>query len=122
MIVSAQKPWEEISGYLEGDSTIFILGCNGCAEASGSGGPAQVAGMKEKLEAAGKKVSGTMVIDFLCQKALVKSRLRARTAEVADADSLLVMTCGLGVQAVAASVGKVCHPACVSFLSMIVLI
>jgi hypothetical protein len=27
-------------------------------------------------------------------------------------DSILVMTCGVGVQAVAASVNKLCHPAC----------
>ena len=112
MIVSRQKPWEEILGYLEGENSIFLLGCNGCAQASGSGGPEQVAEMKEKLEGAGKKVSGAMVIDFLCQKALVKSRLRPRTEQVSAADAILVMTCGLGVQAVAASVAKVCHPAC----------
>jgi hypothetical protein len=28
------------------------------------------------------------------------------------ADSILVMTCGVGVQAVAASVNKLCHPGC----------
>jgi len=112
MILSRQKPLDEIEGYLEGETKVFLLGCNGCARASGSGGPAQVAELKTKLEAAGKTVTGTMVIDFLCQKALVKSRLRARTAEVMAADSVLVLTCGLGVQAVAASVDKVCHPAC----------
>ena len=56
MILSKQKPLEEILGYLEGESKIFILGCNGCAQASGTGGPVQVAEMKGKLEAAGKKV------------------------------------------------------------------
>lgn len=112
MIVSRQKPWEEILGYLEREDGIFILGCNGCAEASGTGGPTQVAEMKQKLEEASRKVTGAMVIDFLCQKALVKSRLRPRTEQVEAADSILVMTCGLGVQAVAASVNKVCHPAC----------
>ena len=112
MIVSAAKPWEEILGYLEGEDSIFILGCNGCAEASGSGGPNEVAEMKKKLEEAGKRVIGTMVIDFLCQRALVKSRLRSRIEQATVADSILVMTCGLGVQAVAASVNKVCHPAC----------
>lgn len=112
MIVSAQKPQDEILGYLEGENSIFILGCNGCAQASGTGGPTQVVEMKQNLEEAGKKVTGTMVIDFLCQKALVKSRLRPKIEQVATADSILVMTCGLGVQAVAASVNKVCHPAC----------
>jgi len=112
MIVSAQKSWEEILGYLEGEDNIFLLGCSGCAEASGSGGPAEVAEMQQKLEEAGKKVTGAMVIDFLCQRALVKSRLRPRIEQVVAADSILVMTCGLGVQAVAASVNKACHPAC----------
>ena len=112
MIVSQQKPVEEILGYLDGEDRIFILGCNGCAEASGSGGPDQVAEMQSILEENGKKVIGSMVIDFLCQKALVKSRLRPRTEQVEAADSMLIMTCGLGVQAVAASVNKICHPAC----------
>ena len=111
MIVSAPKPWEEILGYLDGENNIFLLGCNGCAQASGTGGPAEVAEMWQKLEEVGKKVAGTMVIDFLCQKALVKSRLRPRTEQVAAADSILVMTCGLGVQAVAAPGPQVPAPA-----------
>jgi hypothetical protein len=112
MILSEQKPFEEILGYLEGEKSVFILGCNGCAQSSGSGGPVQVEEMKNRLTEAGKKVTGTKVIDFLCEKALVKSGLRGRVEEVAAADSILVMTCGIGVQAVAASVSKVCHPAC----------
>ena len=112
MILSEQKPFEEILDYLEGEKSVFILGCNGCAQSSGSGGPVQVEEMKMKLEAAGKKVTGTKVIDFLCEKALVKSGLRGRVDEVAAADSILVMTCGIGVQAVAASVNRICHPAC----------
>jgi hypothetical protein len=112
MILSKQKPWEEILGYLDDENSVFLLGCNGCAQASGTGGPEQVAEMKAKLEEAGKKVTGSAVIDFLCEKALVKSRLRSQVKPIAAADSILVMTCGIGVQAVAASVNKVCHPAC----------
>jgi len=112
MIVSAQKPWEEILGYLDGTNSVFILGCNGCAEASGTGGPLQVEEMSRKLGENGKKVTGFMTIDFLCQKALVKSRLRARVKQLEAADSILVMTCGIGVQAVSAAVNKACHPAC----------
>jgi hypothetical protein len=112
MILSKQKPWEEILGYLEGENSIFLLGCNGCAQASGTGGPEQVAEMKSKLEEAGKKVTGSSVIDFLCEKALVKSKLRRKIEQIKEADSILVMTCGVGVQAVAAAINKVCHPAC----------
>jgi len=112
MILSKQKPWEEILSYLDGENNVFILGCNGCAQASGTGGPEQVEEMKSKLEEIGKKVTGSAVIDFLCEKALVKSRLRTRVEQLKTADSILVMTCGVGVQAVAASVNMACHPAC----------
>jgi len=112
MILSEQKPFEEVLGYLEGEKSVFVLGCNGCAQSSGSGGPVQVEEMKSRLAETGKKITGTKIIDFLCEKALVKSGLRGRIEEVAAADSVMVMTCGIGVQAVAASVSKVCHPAC----------
>src|SRR4030042_3085310 len=101
MILSEQKPFEEIMGFLGAEKSAFILGCNGCAQSSGSGGPAQVAEMKDKLTAAGKQVTGTKVIDFLCEKALVKSGLRGKVEEVAAAASILVMTCGIGVPGVA---------------------
>ena len=112
MILSKQKTWEEIAGYLNGESSVFVLGCNGCAQASGTGGPAQVNEMKDKLAENGKKVAGSAVVDFLCEKALVRSRLRSKIEQLKTADSILVMTCGVGVQAVAASVNIVCHPAC----------
>lgn len=112
MILSKQKPFEEILEYLDGDNSIFLLGCNGCAQASGTGGPEQVEEMKARLAEAGKKVAGSTVIDFLCDKALIRSRLNTRIDEIQPADSILVMTCGIGIQAVAASVKKICHPAC----------
>jgi hypothetical protein len=112
MILSEQKPFEEILGYLERDKSVFILGCNGCAQSSGSGGPKQVEEMKKKLTEAGKKVTGIKVIDFLCGKALVKSGLRGKVDLVAAADAVLVLTCGIGVQAVAAAINKPVYPGC----------
>jgi hypothetical protein len=43
---------------------------------------------------------------------LIRSRLNTRVSEISEADSILVMTCGIGVQATAASVNKICYPAC----------
>ena len=91
MLLSEQKPIEEILGYLNGDKSVFLVGCNGCAEASGTGGPREVAEMSAKLEEAGKKVTGSTVVDFLCQKALVKSKLRPKKEQLDAADSILVM-------------------------------
>jgi hypothetical protein len=112
MILSEQKPFEEITGYLDGKKSVFVLGCNGCAQSSGSGGPVQVAEMKQKLEGAGKKVTGSKVIDFLCEKALVKSALKGRIDQIAAAEAVLVLTCGIGVQAVAAAINKPVYPGC----------
>lgn len=111
MIVSRPKPVAEVMGYLKNDKSIFILGCNGCAQSSGTGGAEQVAKMKTKLEEAGKTVTGVMVVDFLCQKTLIRSRLRPRAQQLEVSDSILVMTCSIGVQAVATISGKICHPA-----------
>jgi len=113
MIVSEQKAFDEILRMTEGEQKIFIVGCNGCAEASGTGGKAQVAEMRARLEQEGsKKVTGTTSVDFLCDKGLVKARLARRAAQISEADALLVMTCGIGVQATAAVVAKPVHPAC----------
>jgi ferredoxin len=112
MLRSEQKPFEEILGYLEGENKVFILGCDGCAQASQTGGMPQVLEMKEHLEGARKQVTGYTVIDFLCQKALVASRLHPLEDQVMEADSLLVLTCGVGVQAVGAMVKKPVHPGC----------
>jgi hypothetical protein len=112
MIYSEQKPFDEILAYLEKDGSVFVLGCNGCAQSSGSGGPQQVAEIKDKLAAAGKKVTGSKVIDFLCEKALVKSDLKGRVEQLQAADAILVLTCGIGVQSVAAAVNKPVYPGC----------
>ena len=111
MIVSELKPVAEVLGYLNGEKNVFLVGCKGCAEASHTGGEPQVLEMRRKLEAEGKKVTGHFVVDFLCDKALIKTGLIPYESEINAADSLLVMTCGIGIQATSAVVNKVVHPA-----------
>ncbi len=112
MILSELKPADEILGFLKNDNKVFILSCNGCAQSSGTGGAAQIAAMKTRLWENGKTITGSMTVDFLCEKALVNSRLWSRREQISISDSVLVMTCGIGVQAVAAVVPLPCHPAC----------
>jgi hypothetical protein len=112
MLISEQKPLEEILSYLEGEKNVFVVGCKGCAEGWNSGGEKQVAQMKNTLQEKGKAVSGSVVVDMLCDKALTTLTLRAHRQEVAAADSILVLTDGAGVQTVAEVVGKVVHPGC----------
>jgi hypothetical protein len=112
MLISEQKPLEEILSYLDGDKSVFLVGCKGCAEGWGSGGEKQVAEMKNILQEQGRTVMGSVVVDMLCDGALTKLKLRAHKNEIAAADSILVLTDGAGVQTVAELVDKVVHPGC----------
>jgi hypothetical protein len=112
MLISEQKPLEEILSYLDGDKNIFIIGCKGCAEGWGSGGEKQVVEMGEKLQEQGKTITGSVVVDMLCDSALTNLKLRTYKKEIATADSMLVLTDGAGVQTVAELVNKVVHPGC----------
>jgi electron transport complex protein RnfC len=110
MIASKPKPIEEILGYLEGEKKVAIIACTGCPEGCQSGDAEALAALKSGLEAGGKQVVGIVPVDFLCNKSLIARRLMAHLDEVNAADSLLVSSCGIGAQAVAATVDKLTHP------------
>jgi len=110
MIFTQDKPIEEVLASVADEKKIFLLACNGCAEACETGGEKALCELKGKLEEAGKDVTGTCVVDFLCNKVLVASRLSRHVAEIEDSDSVVVLTCGIGVQAVAKVVTKPVHP------------
>ena len=111
MILTEFKPVEELLIKLKDEKKIFILGCGGCTEGANTGGKAVLASTKEKLENEGKTVTGVMEIDFLCQKALIRARIKPRFDEIKNADSILVFSCGIGVQSTSAVLARVCHPA-----------
>jgi len=112
MLITENKPMEEILQYLNGENKIFLVGCKGCAEGCQTGGEPQVREMKQKLEEIGKKVTGLCLIDFACNDQLTKMTLRAHEKKIVASDSLLMLCCGIGVQAAAAVVDKVIHPGC----------
>ncbi|MBI2354101.1 MAG: methylenetetrahydrofolate reductase C-terminal domain-containing protein [Deltaproteobacteria bacterium] len=101
MIVSTQKPLEEIVAALEGGSRVFIIGCAKCATVCKAGGEEEVFRMQDALTAAGKEVTGTIVIDETCHMLRTARDLRSRREQVEEADFLLVLSCGAGVQSVA---------------------
>lgn len=111
MIYTENKPMDEILDSLSDEKKIFLLACNGCADVCETGGEKALWAMKAELEKAGKNVSGTALVDFLCNKLLVATRLAREADSLKEADSILVLTCGVGVQAVSKVVDKVVHPA-----------
>ena len=111
MIYTENKPIDEILDSLSGEKNIFLLACNGCADVCETGGEKALLAMKADLEKAGKNITGTALVDFLCNKVLVATRLAREADTLEEADSILVLTCGVGVQAVSKVVDKVVHPA-----------
>jgi len=111
MNVSRTKPADEILSLLDGEKRVFVLGCGGCSVGCGTAGEPELAALAETLAGAGKEVVGRMMVDFLCNKALVGVRLGRRLDDVRRADALLVASCGVGVQAAANIVDIRCVPA-----------
>jgi len=112
MLISEQKPMEEILRYLNGEKAVFLIGCKGCAEGCESGGEQQVIEIKQKLEDEGKTIPGFSVIDMVCNESLTRLKLAPHLQAIDSSDSILVLTCGIGIQTVAAVVDKVVHPGC----------
>jgi ferredoxin len=106
MIISQQKPFETILAALGESRAVFIVGCAVCATVCKSGGEEEVWQMQEALAAAGKEITGTIIIDEACHILRVSRDLRGRQQMVDAADALLVMACGAGIQSVAAAVPK----------------
>ena len=110
MIITRAKPFPEILQSLEREKTIFLVGCSECATVCKTGGEEEVKAMKDHLQQEGKTVSGWVILDPGCNLLEAKKEFRKHKEEITQADSLVVMSCGGGVQIAQEASGKVVHP------------
>jgi len=108
--ITTQKPFDEVSEILSQVERVYLVGCGTCATMCQTGGKSEVLGMKDKLEAAGKKVTGWMVVPTACDE-LTKDALADNINDVEVADGILVMACAFGVQTVTLYLDKPVYPA-----------
>jgi len=111
MVVNVPKPDEELVEIVSEYESIFVVACGGCPVGCDSGGQARIEEVSGILKKNKKKVTGSTEIDFLCNKALVGTRLRYRIGELGSSDAVIVISCGIGVQATAAMVDIPALPA-----------
>lgn len=111
MIVTTSKPFETILGYLRGHSSVFLVGCGTCAHGCRTGGEAEVQELSRRLEASGKRVLGHTIPDEPCHLGVIRLRLREYRPLVTQAEAILVLACGAGVQSVGLSSRKPVYPA-----------
>jgi len=100
MIFTEQKQLEEIINSLKDYTKIFIIGCGECATTCKTGGEKEALLLKQKLEKIKKEVLGYVIPKAPCVAASVKQELVKNTNTLKEAEAILVLACGLGVQSV----------------------
>ncbi|MFA6078224.1 MAG: methylenetetrahydrofolate reductase C-terminal domain-containing protein [Candidatus Omnitrophota bacterium] len=100
MIITKQKSIQDILKNLEGEHSVFIIGCGECSTTCKTGGEEEVKAMKETLEKHGYAVTGCVIPSAPCIAAKVKMELAKSRKQIELSDSVLVMACGLGAQSV----------------------
>ena len=108
MLITKLKEKDILNSQLRGK--VFILYCHGCKEISFPEKEADE--FAAELKAAGR-VTGMLTTDYICNPENLKLRLALHEEEIEAADTLLVCSCGVGVQTVAAALpGKRVLAAC----------
>ena len=106
MIFTKPKPMKEILDSLAPYEKPLILGCGTCSADCHPGGEKEVADMKKRLKSEGMGVVEGVVIESLCNLEKVRRALKDKKEKVKKADVVLVMSCGIAVQVVAAHTDK----------------
>jgi len=105
MLITELKAKESILPLLSGK--VFIINCHGCKEIHF---PEEEAAALQKELIAGGNVTGVITTDYICNPEHLSARLSKHMQEIQQADTVLVLSCGVGVQTVAAYLDgkKVC--------------
>ncbi len=111
MIITKQKPLDNILKSLEKAGKVYIVGCTQCATVCKTGGEEEVKKMKEFLVSEGKEVAAAEVWDTPCNLLEVKKRLRDNKGALEGSEALLLMSCGDGAHTVFVGTGMNVVPA-----------
>ena len=96
MLITELKAKETIEALATGK--VFIINCHGCKEIRF---PEHEADALQKELAEAGKVTGIFTTDYICNDENLKIRLEKFADPIAEADTILVFSCGVGVQTVA---------------------
>ena len=96
MLITKLKSKEEILSLTSG--SFFVINCHGCKEV---GFPEEEAKALEKALMEAGRLAGTITTDYVCNPTELTLRLRSCLGIIGEADAVLVLSCGVGVQTVA---------------------
>jgi len=98
MIVTSQKPVNEILSFISGSTNILVAGCDGCTQPPR--GIKEAEDLSKLLELAGKPAGErfsfqTITVAKQCDTCLAEEALKPYIEEI---DAVLSLACGIGVQ------------------------
>ena len=96
MLITKLKSKEEILSLTSG--SFFVINCHGCKEV---GFPEEEAKALEKALMEAGRLAGTITTDYVCNPTELTLRLKSCLGIIGEADAVLVLSCGVGVQTVA---------------------
>ena len=96
MLMTKLKSKEEILSLTSG--SFFVINCHGCKEV---GFPEEEAKALEKALMEAGRLAGTITTDYVCNPTELTLRLKSCLGVIGEADAVLVLSCGVGVQTVA---------------------
>ena len=95
MLITELKSKDTILSLIKGKA--FIINCHGCKEIYF---PEKEADELQKELVDGGNVTGIITTDYICNPENLKLRLEKHAAAIDAADTILVFSCGVGVQTV----------------------
>jgi len=101
MLITELKTREAIEKAVTGK--IFVINCHGCKEIRF---PEKEAGELQSQWKAEGRLTGIMTTDYICNPENMKLRLGRYEKEISEADTVLIFSCGVGVQ----TVSEYLHP------------
>ena len=97
MLMTKLKSKDEILSLTSG--SFFVINCHGCKEV---GFPEEDAKALEKALMEAGRLAGAITTDYVCNPTELTLRLKSCLGVIGEADAVLVLSCGVGVQTVAA--------------------
>ena len=94
MLITELKNKDVIKSLIQGK--VFVLVCHGCKEIKFPEAEAE-----ELIKELAEITTGTLTTDYICNVENLKLRLQKHVAAIEAADTILVLSCGVGVQTVA---------------------
>ena len=93
------KAADELAEVLAGTDNLFVIACNKCFKEFETNKEPDCEEFLKLAAEQGKTVTGSMTIDFLCNKTQTEKKLIDVVPE--GTENIVVISCGLGVQTIA---------------------